>query len=659
MKLSILGQYSEFFATSLSRTGNTSYFTSSWDIAGAFNQTGFTRPWRLFTNDYWSPASRYSHNVAAKFTHVLNPNTYYEVQLKKTGRKYHTSHGRYRDPALIEEVLPGYFRDEAPFGFKGDPKFSIEGSIAFGGAISTSRDFTSIETYSLKSDFVSQIDFHNQIKTGLEFTYNKLDMEYGQQNFFLPEGNFMTRINERPYRLTLYVQDKIEYEGFIATAGLIMDYNDPNGDWYDVTLFDPAFFSENFAPEFEEEFKTERSKAQLTWSPRLAISHPITENSKLYFNYGHYRQYQDPQALYRIQRDVRDKLDLIGDPSNPLERTIAYELGYDHALFQNYLFHLAAYYKDVSDQQFWVRNISSDDKVNYSRTTNASYEDIRGFEVEFTKMYGRWVTGNINFEYRVNTSGYFGTNIVYENSASQRQHDRETVYQEKPRPRPRVKSWIDLHTPMDFGPKFAGQNALGDWHFNFITEWLAGWYGTWNPYGVRGIQYNVQWNDYYNVDLRITKQFPFKNFDIKFIADISNLFNFKIFSQSSFIDIHDFNFYMYSLHLPPSVADELAYGNIPGDDGPGDYRKEGVEFQPMEWRADLSQVQNPNTRAIYYDASTKKFMQWQNDAWSEVAQSRIDQINEDKAYIDMPNQTFFTFLNPRSIYLGLTLTFRF
>ena len=35
----------------------------------------------------------------------------------------------------------------------------------------------------------------------------------------------------------------------------------------------------------------------------------------------------------------------------------------------------------------------------------------------------------------------------------------------------------------------------------------------------------------------------------------------------------------------------------------------------------------------------------------------VDQMLEDKAYIDMPNNTSFTFLNPRNVFFGIRLTF--
>ncbi len=663
MKLNIIGYYSETFGTTRSRSGGTGIMSSVWDVANIINTSSFTVPWRLYTNIYYAPTARYNHTISAKFTHVLSSKTFYEIQLRKVGTKYFTAAPERRDTTKKYRIFDDYYADEAPEGFEPEAVFSIDGSLGMGGAVSTSRDYSRINSYSAKFDFVSQVDNHNQIKTGAEFVYDDFNMGFGMVNFFLPEGNTWTTIVRQPYRLSAYFQDKIEYEGWISQLGLVAEYSDPNGNWYDVDFFNRDFFSQSFKDEQDPLFKTKKAKGIFTLSPRLAISHPITENSKLYFNYGHFRQLPTSENLYRVQRNIQNKLEVIGDPTLPLAKTVSYELGYDQALFNDYLLHLAAYYKDITEQELYVRYISFDGKVNYRKLTNNSYEDIFGFEVDLTKMYGDWITGNINYEYRVGSSGYFGALLNYEDPAAQREYLRRNPVQTKPRPQPRIKSYIDIHTPVDFGPKLGGMNVFGDWHFNFISRWTAGRWFTWNPNNLPGIEYNVQWKPYYNVDLKITKVFPVvKNLDLKFFIDVNNLFNFKHFSGISFRDIHDREAYFKSLHLPEDVAGKLGYPFIPGDDQPGDYREDDVEFVPMEWIKSVDELPTdftPSTRAVYYEATTKSYLQFVNGEWQKVPQDRIDKILEDKAYIDMPNQTFFTFLNPRNIFIGFTLNYRF
>jgi len=509
-------------------------------------------------------------------------------------------------------------------------------------------------------DLVSQFDNHNQLKAGFEVTYNDYALRYGMVNEFLPDGNRFTRMDQEPLRTTIYFEDKIEYEGFTTAAGLIIDYSDPTDEWFVLdNPYDPTFITSNYDSNEVDKYKKKVEGQGFTFSPRLGISHPITENSKLYFNYGHFRQIPTTEDMFRVQRQLNQSLEYLGDPTIPFSKTVSYELGYDHALFDEYLFHIAAYYKDISDQQHWVNYEARNGA--YWKLTNNSYEDIRGLEIDLTKAYGRWVTGNVNYEYRVGTSGYFGIRYNYENPTAQREYLESNVYQEKPRPRPRIKSSIDFHTPNDYGPKFVDQNILGGWHFNLISRWTAGLWAEWNPNSIKSIEYNFQWNDYHNFDLKITKVFPFENFDIKLFVDINNLTDHKYFSRESFVDIFDYNDYMKSLHLPTSIAGNLGYDAewIQGDDNPGDYRKPGVDWVPFEKISSTNGKVNPNSRAVYYDASTSTYMKYDpgSSTWYEMDRGELKKMLDDKAYINTPNQTAFTFLNPRNIFFGITFNY--
>ena len=71
-------------------------------------------------------------------------------------------------------------------------------------------------------------------------------------------------------------------------------------------------------------------------------------------------------------------------------------------------------------------------------------------------------------------------------------------------------------------------------------------------------------------------------------------------------------------------------------------------------------IENPNSRPIYYDGATGDYMQWnEQTGWDTVDQSFYNDVIENKQYIDMPNQSYFIFLNPRDIYLGINITYDF
>ena len=60
---------------------------------------------------------------------------------------------------------------------------------------------------------------------------------------------------------------------------------------------------------------------------------------------------------------------------------------------------------------------------------------------------------------------------------------------------------------------------------------------------------------------------------------------------------------------------------------------------------------------IYYDRSTGIYLDYADGVWAPVEKDRMNQVLEDKAYIDMPNLSSFTFFNPRRIFFGLRVSF--
>ena len=175
-----------------------------------------------------------------------------------------------------------------------------------------------------------------------------------------------------------------------------------------------------------------------------------------------------------------------------------------------------------------------------------------------------------------------------------------------------------------------------------------------------GIEYNVQYKNNYNFDVKFSKTFQVGKLGLKVYADIFNALNIKTFSGYGFEDGFDYNYYMQSLHLPEEISSQLGYNYFSGNDKPGDVRKEGTDFVPFEWVSNVNFVENPNSRPIYYDKATERYMQWdEQTGWNLVDQNFYNEVIENKQYIDMPNQSYFIFLNPRDIYIGINLTYDF
>ena len=73
-----------------------------------------------------------------------------------------------------------------------------------------------------------------------------------------------------------------------------------------------------------------------------------------------------------------------------------------------FLIHFSGYYKDVTSQTGEVQYTNYDASVNYNTIQNNFYEDIRGFEIRINKNFGRWFSGWVNYNYRIESQGHVG-----------------------------------------------------------------------------------------------------------------------------------------------------------------------------------------------------------------------------------------------------------
>lgn len=681
MKLSIEGLIGSQRGTNSSRAGGPGLFRSPSSIADDIDiRSGASYlDARVYATDYWAPSKVLTNMQGFKFTHVLSPSTFYEVLGSRVAFEYSTNPGAPRYAYSYDEngkvtgftnvtdtskgiFIGGNFYDMAPFGFYSGLGGGIGSAMNMGLGYSNSRDTSKLASYTLKFDFASQVDKFNYLKAGFEFNYTDNNVNYGLFELSLPTSNSISAWQTYPKRLAVYVQDKLEFEGMIANLGLRLDYSDPGGDWYEFDPYNSAL-SGKFAGGIDTLLTRVSIEKQLNFSPRLGVAFPITIDSKLYFNYGHFYSMPAPENLFLLRRSLATfEVTRIANPSNPLPRTVAYELGYEQNVFDQFLFSIKGYYKDVSDQTRLVNYESRNGSVDYFIPEPNNYQDIRGFEIDFRKNRGEWITGFINYTYQVTTGGFFGLGTYYEDPALARQEERNTklLYQNKPTPQPYGRASIDLFTPVGWGPELGGIKILDQIRINLLGVWSSGTYFSWTGPGptVPGYENNIQWSDFFNVDLRVSKTVDLGLVELELFADVFNVFNIRYMSyRAGFARAEDYYDYMKSLHLPQETVKDFNYGNIPGNDTPGEFRDPGVEFQPMEWAASLESITNPNTSAYYYDAQSGRFFAWVEgpNYWSEVSPHRLREVMDTKAYIDMPNLHYTTFLNPRDVYFGVKL----
>jgi outer membrane receptor protein involved in Fe transport len=659
MKLMVEGHFGEQMGTARSTVGGTGLFKTNWQLADRVDYGSYTDA-VLFSDAYFSPSTVKRSSIATKFTHVVSPETFYNVIFSNFNSDYNTQPGDSRD--LSNKYLFGnsYYVDEAPFGYyQGASDVWNGSSILMGSIYSQARDWSKVSLYNLKFDIESQLNKYNNVKAGILFRLSDYNTHYGLRSELYNTNNRDYEWYTQPIVLAGYIQDKLEFEAMVATVGVRVEYSDPNSEWYKYSTYDPALSASN-APYRDELLTKEKITPQFTIMPRIGIAFPITVNSKLFLNYGHYQTLPTPNNLYLTVEDTFGQVLSFANPHSKLEKTVTYEVGYEQNLFDQYLLRITGYYKDITNQSDDITYQSADQTVKYEKTEPIEYRDIRGFEIQLYKNRGEWFTGFINYNYMATSLGKFGWENYFESPVDQKDYidndGQDWFLQNKPMPRPIARINLDLFTPVEFGPTFAGIYPLEGWRLNILSSWKAGSYKSWS--GEAGptakTTNNLQWLDYYNTNIRLSKTFDFGKFDIQLYVQIDNLFSAKRLSTTGFDDIHDENNYFKSLHLPEDIVDDLNYAYVPGEDQPGDYRKTGVAYTPIQASYNINGEPNPNEDLIYYDLATRRYYEFQNSGgWKRVDDKKMDQILDDKAYIDMPNFDFFTFLNPRNIFFGL------
>jgi len=604
----------------------------------------------LYMPGYYSPADVYNTMAGIKINHIIDNKSYYDAVVQYDYHQYNTYEMSLRDTSKIYEIVDGYYADEAPYGYWGYSTSSPEGT-ATGGWMNLGRDSSVVSTIRLSYDYVNQFNIAHQLKTGFSFVYNNMDIKSTTINPGMSTWNRSQVYQVNPFRANIYAQDKMEFEGFIANLGLNLDISNANSDVYILSDYD-VYYTAGYGSDIEDSISTKNTKVHVKLSPRLAISHPITDNSKLYFNYGHYSSEAASTYRFRLQREANGKVTYIGNPDLGYEKTVSYELGYSHNLFNKVLLNIAAYYKDITNQIGWIYYQSVNSSVAYYRAESNNYEDIRGFEITLDKKVGNWMSGFINYTYMVSSTGYFGVQEYYEDASLQRTYLLDNPTQDKPHPQPYSRANLDFHSPVDFGPRWRGIYPIGGWNLAFLGSWKAGEFDTYNPNSITGLINNVQWVDTWDLDAKLTKTFEIKNFQIQAYVDVSNVLNLKYLSYTGFSDSYDYNDYLASLHF------DWEDGIENGADRVGVFRELDVDYIPMQTTSNHASMTNPDSRILYYDQSDDEYYQYADEAWITRSKSWVKKnVINTKAYIDMPNNTSFTFLYPREIKFGFKISF--
>ena len=341
------------------------------------------------------------------------------------------------------------------------------------------------------------------------------------------------------------------------TANIWQSYRVAPSWW----LVDPTFtndFRSFFSDSLLNDKNTVSSEWKFAFAPRIGISFPITADSKLRFNYGHFYQRPSwskligfPTSWYESDPLGSVRMDQwmgwYGQPGLTYERTIQYELGYTQNIANFLRLDLVGFYKDASNltsfsyggtynsnggfSETWVwgqttfstsRNIANDGHDNVFYTNNA-YKDIRGIEVTLEKLFDRTWSAKLDMNYSMTTGGATGY----------WQYNEDENFIHQPWGYEEVKlDWISSYvfkgnvnyvTASDLGPF----GILGDITLSVFYEYFAGPEYTYYSDDYTGLQVpnNKRWYPHQKTDLKLVKRIQIGDFATVMGVEIYNLFN--------------------------------------------------------------------------------------------------------------------------------------
>lgn len=346
------------------------------------------------------PRSKKSYRISLTGTHALSPTTFYEIRLSQYN--------------VLKSILGKTFRDVpnlSYYDYNGD---GVENEADWRGFVKSGElpiwlDHQEIQTLAM-IDFTSQINEHHQIKTGLHLTYYDLYRKNVQAKYirtydpkFPQYITYNTEYNYYPWQGSLYIQDKIDYEGMVVNMGIRYDYFDPKAS----------------RPALEEKIVGDRSEWIINHnkrvpaspkhqvSPRFGVALPVTTTDVLHVNYGHFFQMPIFDYLYTNSNlSTAQGFSPLGDPDLKPARSIMWEVSYKGQITETMMFDATIFNKDVSNlvDANTFKNQTKEDiyrSSGFTRFVNLAMVNIRGFELYLKGDYSQYISGKISYTYMV------------------------------------------------------------------------------------------------------------------------------------------------------------------------------------------------------------------------------------------------------------------
>jgi outer membrane receptor protein involved in Fe transport len=398
------------------------------------------------------------------------------------------------------------------------------------------------DRWSLTGELTSQITQNQQVKGGFEIAHTEMQVVDIVDPWVDSEIGF-----GRSYDIykvhslsgSFFIQDQIKYDGMIVNLGLRYDYWFP-GKFVQDAINDPntVIISEEARRRFyDETFEVFGLRGKGHLSPRIGISHPVSDRDVLYFHYGHFSQQPRGQYVYaKLKATSPATYQLFGNPNLNPTTTVAYEIGIKHKFNENLVMDLKAYYKDMFDYASAERVEMENPRlgnISYLMYFNMDYARSKGIELRIKQRATKYLTGTLNFTYAVSKgkSSHPNDNLLVEAGQLEEKPLKENFLSwDKP-----IRLTVDLnyHVGKGEGPLIFGLPLPDMWGISAHWELESGKrytqlinvdreiYDDANPYAKMA----PYWNQF---DFRIYKYTELLGIDFQIMVEVENVLDARI-----------------------------------------------------------------------------------------------------------------------------------
>ena len=360
--------------------------------------------------DYNQFKSAYSHLL--NFNHTLSSTMFYTVKLSYFFLDYKKY--VYEDPLDKRYV---------------DPRL-LKGDFRTGGT-EMNHFYRNTESFVAKFDFSTQATRTHLFKAGFEIRKHKLwlhefKIKYDRSTGWAPQvppdtigvltNNTYTH---RPIELSVYIQDKMEFEEIIINAGIRYDYFNPDGvvpveEYYYTTPDGKKIPREGARDPLNAPKVKVEPKHQI--SPRIGIAYPITERGVIHFSYGHFFQIPTFEYLYHnseFEVEFGGLQTTMGNADLKPQQTVIYEIGLQQQLSNDIGMDITGFYKDM-------RNLLGTEIIElytatmlYARYVNRDYGNVKGVTLALKKRRTGCLSANIDYTYTIAEGNASDPNSVF------------------------------------------------------------------------------------------------------------------------------------------------------------------------------------------------------------------------------------------------------